>query len=143
MNYWNILNEPFVYTVIGVLIGSIAASKISEAWQKRSQHHLIKLQYAQEIINIYQEYVRLLRNETVTNGELSKIHPKFLSTAKIIGFIFKDKRVGKIWITIVGKFGNIYGMKKQGVEKSLIIEKSEEIYDDASVVIEIMFKELA
>lgn len=143
MYYWKFLNEPFVYTVVGVLIGSIAAAWISAVWQKRSQQYQIKLQYAQEIVNIYQEYVRLLRGETVAATELGKIHPRFLSTVKIIGFIFKDKRVGKKWRSIAGMLSNIYGMKKQEKDRDLIIEKSEEIYDEASEVIEIMFRELS
>ena len=139
MSIWDYLNSPF----ISVLLGSLAVAWITSIWQKRSQRYAIKLQYAQEIINTYQEYVRLLRNEKITADELSKIHPKLLSNAKIIGFIFKDKRVGKSWTTIAGKLSNIYGMKKQEKEKALITEKSVEIYNEASVVIEIMFKELS
>jgi len=139
MSIWDYLNSP----LISILLGSLAVSWITALWQKRSQRYEIKLQYAQEIINIYQEYVRLLRGENITADDLSKIHPKLLSNAKIIGYIFKDKRVGKSWITIAGKLSNIYGMKKQGKEKVLITEKSEEVYDEASMAIEIMFKELS
>ena len=138
MSIWDYLNSPLV----SVLLGSLAVAWITAVWQKRSQHYEIKLRYAQEIVNAYQEYVRLLRSEKITADELSKVHPKFLSNAKIISYIFKDKRVGKNWVTVAGKLSNIYGMKKQGKQKVLITEKSEEVYDEASMTIEIMFKEL-
>jgi len=138
MSVWDYLNSP----LISILLGSLAVAWITAVWQKRSQHYEIKLRYAQEIINAYQEYVRLLRSEKITADELSKVHPKLLSNAKIISYIFRDKRIGKNWVTIAGRLSNIYGMKKQGKQKLLVIEKFEEIYDDASATIELMFKEL-
>jgi len=143
VNTWDYLNSPFVLTLISLIIGSLIATWITALWQKRSQQYQIKLQYAQEVINIYQEYARLLRNNKVTAEDIDKIHPRFLASVKIIGYLFKDKRVGQNWTLIASKFSNIYGLRKQGKDKTMIVTKSEEIYDDFSQVIKIMFKELS
>jgi hypothetical protein len=145
MNFWEVINSPLILTIVSLIWGSLIASWVTALWQKRSYHHQIKLQYAQEIISIYQEYLRLIRSETanISRGDFDKIHPRMVASAKLINLLFWNKRIGQIWLSVTNKLNSTCDLRIQERDRSLIDRKLRDIYPEADKAIETMFNELA
>lgn len=140
---WNYLNSPFVLTIISLVFGSLMASWITSIWQRRAYHHQVKVQYAQDIVKIYQEYIRLLRgNNKSKTDDFDLIHPRLVHLSKVTGFLFKNKHIGEKWATIANQLSSILDLQRQGRDKKLIERKLKALYDDGEDVIEKMFKEI-
>jgi hypothetical protein len=144
MTFWEIINSPIVLTIISLIWGSLVASWVTALWQKRSHQYEVKLQYAQDIVNAYQKYVRMLRStsERLSDNDFDELHSRIVSYSRIAKFLFREKKVGENWIEVVDKLANIRNLRMQGRDFLLVDKKLKELYPEANVTIENMFSEL-
>jgi hypothetical protein len=143
MSWWDVLNSPIVLTMITLFWGSIVASWIASLWQKRSQQHEVKLQFAQDILKTYQDYIRLARGSTerMQSGDFDTIHAEILSQARIASLVFKDQNIAAGWRLIVDKLANVRSLRLSGKD-ALAEKKIIEAFADADKTIEAMYKEI-
>lgn len=143
MDIWTIVNSPLVLTILTLLWGSVVASWIAALWQKRNHHHELKLQYTREIVDSYQEYIRLIRgNKKTTKADFDVTHAAVMSRAKIIGYLFDNKEIGRLWVTVVDKLSSVFDLKLKSRNQSLVEKSLVDIYFDSNCAIELMFNEL-
>jgi hypothetical protein len=143
MSPWQILNSPFALTTITLLWGGIAACAISARWQRRAQLHAGQVQYAKEIMGLYQSYVRRVNGQTEgLNGErMDELHSQMLSQAKLARFLFGDPRVGEAWKIVASGLADAAGFKRSGhVEKAT--RRMVDVYQDAETAIGAMYSRM-
>jgi len=145
MSFWEIINSPLVIGLISLLWGSIVASGITYLWQKRAYQHQLKIRCANDLIEIYQEYIRFIRGtaEKFDNSKFDEIHSEMISKAKIAGLLFKNKNIGKQWEQVAGKLANIRSLILDGRDEKLVQRKMKEVFTMGNQAEEIMFKELS
>lgn len=145
MSYAEIINSPSFLALVGLIWGSLVASWVSAFWQKRSRLHEVKLQYAQNIISAYQEYIRLIRSDSTqeSSEDFDILHSRIVSHSRIIEFIFKNKSIGQGWTKIIDNLNSAYNLRVQGRDRSHIDRQLRNIYPKSDLVVQMMFKELA
>lgn len=145
MNVWDALNSPIVVTVVSLTSGSVIAAWITALWQKRSHCYETKLQFAQDIVSTYHEYVRLLKHDAkyLSDIDFDAVHSRLLSAAKVVSFLFRDKQVGPGWLEVASKLSSVRGLKLQGRDSTLIDRKLVEIFQVCDPLIEAMFREVS
>jgi hypothetical protein len=143
MNWWDVLNSPIVLTMITLLWGSLIASWIASLWQKRSHQHEVRLQFAQDVLKAYQEYVRLARGsvERLQGGDFDTTHAEMLSQARVASLIFKDQNIAAGWKLVIDKLANVRNLRLNDKD-SLAEKKIIEAFADADKTIEAMYKEI-
>jgi hypothetical protein len=144
MSWWEITNSPIVLTLITLVWGSAVASWVTALWQRRSHRHEVKLQYVQDVINSYQEYIRLVKGSpTRLEGEdFDEVHSRMLSQAKVAGLLFKDKSVGQGWKLVIDKLANVRALRLEERDSTLTEKKLHQVFAEGDIAIERMFKEL-
>ena len=136
MDTGTIVNSPLVLTILGLLWGGIIASWITALWQKRNPHHELKLKYAQEVIEAYQEYIRLVRGTKIPpRTDFDELQIAMMSHAKVVGHLYSNKEIRKLWASTIDKLSSIFDLKTKGRSQSLVENKLVEIYDDSNQAI--------
>ncbi|RLC70000.1 MAG: hypothetical protein DRI81_19695 [Chloroflexi bacterium] len=144
MSFWDIVNSPVILTLVTLIWGSLVASWVTALWQKRSHHHEVKLKYAQEVTSAYQEYIRMIRSnlDRLSGKDFDDLHSHMVSQARIAGFLFRDKRIGQSWQTVIDKLASVRALRVEGRDPTLIERKLREVYEEADKAVEGMFKKL-
>jgi hypothetical protein len=143
MNLWQILNSPLVLTIVTLLGGGLVASTISAMWQRRAQQYAAKVQYAQEIINCYHAYVRLINGnkERLTGDRADEFHAQMLAQAKLARFLFRDPHAGEAWRKVSLALADAAGFKRSGHDEKAN-KLMAHVYGNAEAAIEAMYNEL-
>lgn len=145
MNFWDLLNSPFILTLMTIVVGGFIASWLTTAWQKRSHQYQIRLELAQRILASYQAYVRLIRSnpDGLTDVEFDRLHSQLLAQAKIAKVVFTDSAIGEEWERVASRLASIRGLKMQDRDVHMIGRKLVEVYGEANSAIELMFNHIA
>jgi hypothetical protein len=143
MTFWQVINSPFVLTIVTLLVGGLAASTISAMWQRRAQQHAVKLQYSREILATYQAYVRRINGdrERLSGDGADELHAQMLSQAKLARFLFRDPRVGEGWKTVAADLTDAAGFKRSGHDEKAS-RRMIDVYRDADLAIEATYQEI-
>lgn len=143
MSLWQVLNSPIVLTTVTLLAGGLAASTISAIWQRRAQQHALKVQFARDILTVYQAYVRQINGnrERLTGDRADELHAQMLSQAKIAPFLFRDPHVGETWQRVATGLTDAAGFKRAGHDQKAN-NRMVDVYRSADSAIQAMYVEL-
>jgi uncharacterized protein YjbJ (UPF0337 family) len=140
MTIWEILNSPFFLTIVSIVLGGVIATIISAAWQRRAQRHSLRMTLTKEILNLYHDYIRYIKNDDMSDavGEFDKLHAGFISKAKMAKVLFDDEIEGKLK-KIANKLATVHDLKIHGREQKAK-SKYQDLFEDADEVLEKLFQ---
>jgi uncharacterized coiled-coil DUF342 family protein len=137
---WEILNSPFFLTITSISLGGIIATTISAAWQRKSQRHSLRITLTKEILDLYHDYIRYIKNADVPEAveTFDRLHSGFISKAKMAKVLFNDEIESKLK-KIANKLATVHDLKIHGrVQKAK--SKYQDLFEDADEILEKLFQ---
>ncbi len=145
MNIWEILNSPFIVTVISFALGGVVVALVSAKLQQRGQRHSVRLVLTREILATYHEYVRFLRRarnpeDEGDDDEFDRLHAELMSRTRITKVLF-SYNMHQDLTRLASRLANIQQLRRDGAQEQAKA-KLIDVYQHAESIFEAMFSEL-
>lgn len=141
MILWEIINKPFILTIIALIWGSLVTNYITSKLSRHNKVIELRLKNFESIFCVYQKYVRIIKSVEVDSVNFSEVHSELVGQTKVSLALYKNNDIFNHWTDIYQRLSNIHS--KQIKDKNYDFKKEIEIiFDKVSKVMPQMIKEI-